>query len=79
MVERARCNTLFTDATEPPSSDAISAADQPITSDKINVARCRGGSCWMAATKARRTASRSSYRRSGPGAPSSIPSRSASG
>jgi hypothetical protein len=45
IVGRARCNALFTDATLDSSSPAVSLADQPSRSRKINTARCLGGRC----------------------------------
>ena len=57
-VARARCNALFTDATLPSSSSAVSAAGQPSTSRRISTARCRGGRCWIAARNASSIVSR---------------------
>ncbi len=54
-MARARCSALFTDATVVSSKVATSAADQRSTSHKINTARCLGGRCCRAATKASRT------------------------
>jgi len=51
-VSRARCKALLIEIVEPPSSVAASAAAQPSTSHSRIAARWRGGSCWMAATKA---------------------------
>ena len=57
---RARCSALFTEATVVSSDSATSRAEKPSTSRRISTARCRGGSCWSAATKASSTLSRCS-------------------
>jgi len=76
---RARCNKLVVDAIEIPSVCAASFDVQPRTSLRSKTALCRGGRCWIAATKASRTVSRISYLAAGPGAVSAIPFSAKSG
>ena len=64
-VARARCSALLTDATLVSSSSATSSAFHRRTSRRISTARCRGGRCWRAATKARRIDSRSTVTSAG--------------
>ena len=59
-VARARWSALLTDATDVPSSSATSEAFQRKTSRRISTARCLGGRCCSAATKASRIDSRDS-------------------
>ena len=66
MVARARCSALFTAGSLTSSRSATSAARKPSTSLSTRTARCRGGRCWIAATKASAIDSLASYRASGP-------------
>ena len=52
IVARARCSALLTDATVDSKSSATSEAVQPSTSRKINTARWRPGSSWIARNSA---------------------------
>ena len=79
MVARARCSALFTEASLLSSMSATSAARKPSTSLSTSTARCRGGRCWTAVTKASAIASLASYRASGPSPASGSPSSSMSG
>jgi hypothetical protein len=58
-VARARWWALLTAATLVSSSSATSEACQRRTSHRMSTDRWRAGRCWSAATKARRTDSRS--------------------
>ena len=64
-VARARCNALFTEAMLESRSSATSFALHRNTSQSTNTARCRGGRCCRAATKASRIDSRSTARSAG--------------
>lgn len=57
-VARALCRALLTEATVVSRSSATSLAFHARTSRRISTARCLGGRCCSAATKARRTDSR---------------------
>ena len=66
-VARARWSALFTEATLVSSSSATSLACQRSTSQRIRHARCRGGRCCSAATKASRIVSRETASSAGSG------------
>ena len=55
IVARARYRALLTDATLVSSSSAVSFADQPCRSRRNNTARCIGGRCRSAVTRASST------------------------
>ena len=57
-VARALCSALLAETTLASIREAVSLADQPSTSRRIKTARCLGGRCWMAATKASSIVSR---------------------
>ena len=79
MVALARCSALFTEASLLSSMSATSDDRNPSTSLSTSTARCRGGRCCTAVTKASAIASLASYRASGPASASGIPSSSTSG
>ena len=66
-VARARCSALLTEATLVSSSSAASLACHFRTSHRMSAARCFGGRCCSAATKASRSVSRCSASSSGVG------------
>ena len=79
MVVLARCSALLTEASLLSSMSAASDARNPSTSLSTSTARCRGGRCWTAVTKASVIASLASYRASGLAPASGSPSSSTSG
>ena len=66
-VARARWSALLTEATLVSSRSAASLACHFKTSHRMSAARCFGGRCWSAATKASRNDSRCSASSSGVG------------
>ena len=79
MVARARWSALFAAATLTSSREALSAADHPSTSRRINTARCLGGSSWIAAMNASSIVSRATTSASGSSSLGAIPSSRWSG
>jgi len=79
MVALARCSALVTEASLLSSMSATSDDRNPSTSLSTSTARCRGGRCCTAVTKASAIASLASYRASGPALASGSPSSSTSG